>query len=230
MKEVNWKLKSGMSVKVQITVFANIYNECEAHEDTLIAVMVGGKAKTGHARFIIAEDVLDNGSPMTVATAKQVIAAGAVAWDLETGLAISAENWDKIQSAIEAEKNDVESAEFKHVKTLNDKMENPQIAGLAALDAEDEKISAWHGKFNAAMERGDGVLPSKPEDHTAELSAKYPVAAAYRKARAYSSAANYGKSMAGKKAMLKILDGTDYTAVLNDMETEWSDYCTKNVD
>ncbi|MCK9577842.1 MAG: hypothetical protein M0R51_18190 [Clostridia bacterium] len=229
MKTVKWNLKSGMEVEIQITVSANIY-ECEAHEDTSIAVLVGGKIKTGHARFVVAKDVLDNGSLTTIETAKQVIAVGAVAWDLETGLAVNIDNWNKIQSAIEAEKNDVENDEFKHVKALNDKMENPQIAGLDALDAENEKISVWHDKFNAAMERGDGVLPSKPEDHTAELNAKYPVAAAYRKARAYSNAANYGKSVAGKRAMFKILDGADYAAALNDMETEWTNYCDKNVD
>lgn len=55
-----------------------------------------------------------------------------------------------------------------------------------------------------------------------KLEEKYPRAAAYRKAQGYSWAAHPKRSALGEKAMSRILDGEDHTAVIQEMEDAWA--------
>jgi hypothetical protein len=70
---------------------------------------------------------------------------------------------------------------------------------------------------------------AKPDYDFDVMYAKYPRAAAYLKAEKFSYAANSAKSNAGKKALMKILDGKDYTTAIEEMEKEWTAYCEGHI-
>lgn len=96
------------------------------------------------------------------------------------------------------------------------------IPGLKELEAAKAEQAAYREAFARAVDSGDGIYPAKPKSDPAELSAKYPMAAAMLRAESYSRAANYRKASAGRKAVERILDGEDWEKVINDMETEWN--------
>lgn len=102
------------------------------------------------------------------------------------------------------------------------------IDGLAEIYAAINDEIRYRREFNAMMddEGNDGARPPKrPAANVADLEAKYPCAAAYIKAEDYSLSGNHAKSSAGQKALEKIINGDDYAAVLDEMESEWSAYC-----
>ena len=96
------------------------------------------------------------------------------------------------------------------------------IEGLAEIEANEAELRSWHNELNRKMESPDGVLSMRgcPKDMVAELEERYPRAAAYRKARRDANSANYEISAIGRKAVERIINGEDYSAVLADMESE----------
>lgn len=107
-----------------------------------------------------------------------------------------------------------------------------QIEGLKELY---EAISAardYTEAFKRMMddESNDGVFPPvKPAVSPAEISAKYPRAAAYVKAETWSYAANYVKADAGRKALEAIINGAEPEATIKEMEAEWTAYCLEHI-
>lgn len=97
------------------------------------------------------------------------------------------------------------------------------IPGLKELEAAKEEQAAYREAFSRAVDSGDGIYPAKPKSDPAELSVRYPMAAAMLRAESYSCAANYRKAGAGRKAVERILDGEDWEKVISDMENEWRD-------
>lgn len=107
------------------------------------------------------------------------------------------------------------------------------IPGLAEIESAQADLAAWHDEWDASFEGPDacgglGVRP-RPEYDFKALNQRYPRAAAYIKSRAYSRAAHHAKSSAGAAAVEKILDGEDYTAAINEMETAWKQYCDDHI-
>ena len=116
----------------------------------------------------------------------------------------------------------------------------------AARDARQEKIDSIEGlkeieraqmdeerysrQFNRMMddEFNDGARPPRrPKANSIELRRRYPRAAAYLKAESWEYASNYAKASAGKKALERIINGEDYSKVLEDMDAEWSAHCAR---
>lgn len=95
------------------------------------------------------------------------------------------------------------------------------IPGLKELETAKAEQATYREAFARAVDSGDGIYPAKPKSDPAELSARYPAAAAILRAESYSCASNDRKASAGRKAVERILDGEDWEKVLNDMETEW---------
>lgn len=106
------------------------------------------------------------------------------------------------------------------------------VPGLQILRDAISRQEAYREAFNRMMEdeSNDGANPpKKPTDDIVALKAQYPAAAAYLKAESYEYASHYAKSAAGRKAKQAIADGADYTAVLAQMEAEWSAHCAEHV-
>lgn len=95
------------------------------------------------------------------------------------------------------------------------------IPGLKELEAAREAQATYREAFARAVDSGDGIYPAKPKGDPAELSARYPMAAAMLRAESYSRATNYHKAAAGQKAVERILDGEDWEKAISDMEAEW---------
>jgi len=86
------------------------------------------------------------------------------------------------------------------------------VPGLAELRKAYDAEENYQEAFNRMMENGqnDGVNPPKPVAvKSSDVAGKYPRAALYLKAEAYSRASHYAKVTAGKKAMEIIEDGGD---------------------
>ena len=105
------------------------------------------------------------------------------------------------------------------------------VPGLDELRAAYEDAEREYQEFRAMMknEYNDGARPPKPAANPAELAAKYPVAAAYLKAEAWSMASHYAKAAAGRKAMENIANGEDYKTALATMEKEWAEHCNAHM-
>jgi len=105
------------------------------------------------------------------------------------------------------------------------------VPGLDELRAAYEQAEQEYEAFARMMddEQNDGARPPKPAANPAELAAKYPVAAAYLKAEAWSMASHYAKAAAGRKAMERIANGEDHRTVLTGMETEWAEHCNAHM-
>lgn len=129
----------------------------------------------------------------------------------------------EIMAILTAEKEAKEKEAAERTAKIN------AIEGLNEIKVAIAEHELYHDEFNAAMERGDGRLPSRPESNIGEMKAKYPRAAAYLKAENYEYSANYAQASAGRKARERIINGEDYEQVLTDMEKEWSDYCNEHV-
>lgn len=101
---------------------------------------------------------------------------------------------------------------------------------IAAIEGLDELVAArnaeeeYHNEINRRMENEalSSFAPARPTVSSKELVAKYPRAAAYIKAEAWTYASHYVKAAAGKKALERIINGEDHEQVLADMEAEWS--------
>jgi len=103
------------------------------------------------------------------------------------------------------------------------------IPGLKELEAAKKEQAAYREAFSRAVDSGDGIYPAKPKSDPAELSERYPMAAAMLRAESYSRAANYRKASAGSKAVERILDGEDWEKAISDMETEWHEATSEHM-
>lgn len=103
------------------------------------------------------------------------------------------------------------------------------IPGLKELEVAKAEQAAYREAFARAVDSGDGIYPAKPKSDPAELSAKYPMAAAMLRAESYSRAANYRKASAGRKAVERILDGEDWEKAISDMEAEWQEAVSEHM-
>lgn len=105
------------------------------------------------------------------------------------------------------------------------------IEGLTELKKAINAERAYHKEFNRRME-DEGLSsfpPNLPKVKSSDIAAQYPRAAAYIKAEAWTMASNSAKYSAGKKALERIINGEDYTQVITDMDTEWSNYCNEHI-
>lgn len=103
------------------------------------------------------------------------------------------------------------------------------IPGLKELEVAKAEQAAYREAFARAVDSGDGIYPAKPKSDPAELSARYPMAAAMLRAESYSRAANYRKASAGRKAVERILDGEDWEKVIGGMEADWNEEANKHM-
>ena len=119
-------------------------------------------------------------------------------------------------------------AEFKRRKNEEQRIMEERtvkiksIIGLEEIKKASRDIEKYYSDLDYAMERGTGVIPSKPTAKVSDLMEKYPRASAYIKAEAWVYASNYKKSKAGRTALKKIINGEDYEKALEVMELEWS--------
>lgn len=97
------------------------------------------------------------------------------------------------------------------------------IEGLKELRKARAAEMARHEEFSRRSEDESlsCFLQERPRVNSAELAKKYPRAAAYVEAEAFSKASHYAKIAAGKAAMERILDGEDHEKVLAEMR-EWN--------
>jgi hypothetical protein len=103
------------------------------------------------------------------------------------------------------------------------------IPGLKELEVAKAEQAAYREAFARAVDSGSGIYPAKPKSDPAELSTRYPMAAAMLRAESYSRAANYRKASAGRKAVERILDGEDWEKAISDMETEWHEATSEHM-
>lgn len=83
------------------------------------------------------------------------------------------------------------------------------IPGLKEVESAIEDVATWsYARRNK----------KPPEYDFQAMEAKYPKAFAYLKARKYERSANRIKAQAGHKAVMKIVNGEDYQAVIAKME------------
>lgn len=103
------------------------------------------------------------------------------------------------------------------------------IEGLAELR---ETMSAWatyYSDFDRCQDDEMCVtFPSRPSVSVSDAKAMYPRAAAYIAAEQFSTSEHHVKSQLGSTACDRILSGEDYSDVIAEMETLWSDYCASN--
>ncbi len=101
-----------------------------------------------------------------------------------------------------------------------------KIAGIEGLDYLDHLAHEWNSysdqQYSYIASGGLKKRPQEPVETLEEASARFPRAAAYRKARGYEMTSNDMKSAAGRKAMRRIKDGEDHLMVIQEMEKEWN--------
>ena len=104
------------------------------------------------------------------------------------------------------------------------------VPGLDELRNAREEWSDYRCRYEKYIASGAcSGGPAKPAVSVDEITAKYPVAAAYLKAEGYANAANYRKAAAGRKAKEAIANGADYKAALEQMEAEWTAAANENL-
>lgn len=127
------------------------------------------------------------------------------------------------------------AAEEKAERAARIREEDARIATIEGLDELEAARAAWsnyHQDFARRMnsESASSFAGKQPEADISALEARYPRAAAYIKARAWSLADHPIKSGSGKTAMYQIINGADYAAAITAMEKTFADYCEANND
>lgn len=114
---------------------------------------------------------------------------------------------------------------YKHKKEIMDVLKARQKAEQAAASKFQDKIDAIPGLKEVETTLEDlaaRIYLNKAEMlHECDLQAmevQYPKAFAYLNARKYERSANRIKAQAGHKAVMKIVNGEDYQAVIAKME------------
>lgn len=140
----------------------------------------------------------------------------------DNAIDIIKENKAEIISILTAEQKAKEEKETK-IKA---------IEGLKEIEKARFELENFYERLAQAMdnEYTSGILPSNPITNLKELENKYPRAVAYLKAERWFLSKNYTKSDLGGKALNRIINGDPYKNAIDDMEREWSDYCSENVD
>lgn len=129
-----------------------------------------------------------------------------------------------IKAEKEAQKAQAEKEHQEYMEKLNG------IEGLKEIEALKEKWERYNYELDRSIYSGSGIIrATKPSETVEELEAKYPRAAAYRKACNWSNSRNYKKSSEGTKASERILNGEDYEQVIKEMEDNFSEYCTEHI-
>lgn len=103
------------------------------------------------------------------------------------------------------------------------------IPGIKEIRDAQDKIDDYHRRLDEAMEAGKGWVSAKPAVSVNALQAKYPRAADYLMAEAWSYAANDRKAALGREAMEAIIDGGDHEAIIADMDRRWGEYCNSRL-
>lgn len=94
------------------------------------------------------------------------------------------------------------------------------IPGLAEIRAAIADQEEWDEEFERCMETGRSVMSrQRPQYDFAALNARYPQAAAYRKAKALSLKSNYELAAIGRDALEMVING-DWEAALEYIKTE----------
>lgn len=100
------------------------------------------------------------------------------------------------------------------------------IEGLAELRDAIYAMAQYKEKMNKMFDSESGVLAiAKPTPTPAEVSAKYPRAAAYIKAENWTYSENYKKSAIGKNALEAIINGGDHEEAIKAMEDTFDAAC-----
>lgn len=94
------------------------------------------------------------------------------------------------------------------------------IPGLAEIRAAVADVADWDEDFRRCMDTGRSYMRrSRPQYDFAALNAKYPQAAAYRKAEALSFKSNYELAAIGREALEMVIRG-EWQAALEYMDAE----------
>lgn len=88
-------------------------------------------------------------------------------------------------------------------------LSNVVIPGLKEVESALEDVATW-----SYIRRDE----TPPEYDLQSMQMKYPRAFAYLKSREYERSANRMKAQAGRDAVVKIVNGEDYQAVIAEME------------
>lgn len=105
------------------------------------------------------------------------------------------------------------------------------IDGLAELEATIMEWNSYQNAMGRFIERDcTGIAPKKPSKTVEQLKGQYPRAAAYVKADRWSYSSHYYKASCGTRAKEAILNGEDYEAAIEDMQTAWRKYTEENID
>lgn len=101
------------------------------------------------------------------------------------------------------------------------------IEGLRELEAAIGEAEHYRELFDASFEGEYAIggmvsVPMPDPKAIPRLMERYPRAAAYLKARAWSESYNLDKSGAGQTALERIIDGDDYKAAIADMDQAFS--------
>lgn len=129
---------------------------------------------------------------------------------------------DEIKAELIRRRDDAKAAELAAANAKAAKLD-ANVPGLAELRKTQQEWAAYYRKYRYAVDSGSSRVPAKPQISTVdEVSAKYPVAAAYIKAEEYSMASNDRKATAGRKAMERLERGDDFREVLAEMD-RWAD-------
>lgn len=185
-------------------------------KNTEIEARISEKAKTVLAVLTVAEIVASGenaGRIKYVAVAGHSAALKAGKYNAEL---------TEIKAAILAIKAEQDAAFAEYERKLN------AIEGLKEMNTLANAWDAYAVRRERAMDNG-AQWPTAPKTEMSELAAKFPRAAAYRKANAWSMASNYIKAGCGRRATEQVLNGEDYAAALADMDREWSDYCEAHI-
>lgn len=141
---------------------------------------------------------------------------------------------DKVLDELKALAPEIK-ARFRKIRAEERKMYEERQKRIAAIEGLDEirkaqnDLALWHKEFSASFNGeyavgGMGVR-AKPEYDLKAMYEKYPVAAAYLKAKAQSEKSNYELSEIGKKALEEIINNpTDYKHILKQMEREIKEF------
>lgn len=105
------------------------------------------------------------------------------------------------------------------------------IAGIKELRAVREALHEWRRKFERAMERGDGILPSCAYTSADEkaLCEKYPGAVFALSVDARRHGANYELSAIAQKAYDALCDGQDWQAVKAVYEADDAEFVQRHI-
>jgi len=149
------------------------------------------------------------------ATRGDIAIAGAQIWNGEiTGAVVVDGKRMPLRAAIDATTE-------AGIRAAREAAHEAAVPGYRALTAAISAEGANYERTRAAIESGDGVLPSTSLVDVDSVRRGYPVAAACIRAESYADASNDQKAAAGRKAVNRILAGENYAQVIVEMNAQW---------